>query len=220
MRSSNVFIALIVLAATGLLFLFGIAATAPLNPESADSQRMRTLTPLETPTTDFGNPQIGQTDAPVTIVEFGDYSCEPCVAVSADIATLVTEYAGKVRLVWKDFPNKALHPDAPISAEAARCAGIQGAYWEYHDLLLTNRGATGTENYLAFADTLELDKDAFRTCMDTRTTAPSVQRDFEEGLRLRVDATPYLFINERRVSGSLNRDQLKSLIDAALADKP
>lgn len=219
MRPSNVFIAATFLVSTGLLILFGITALSPLGGSrqeqvEADAARAEALT---RPKVDFGNPGRGAEDPAVTIVEYGDHHCEPCADMERDLLRILADFPGRVRVVWKDFPNKDLHPDALAAAEGARCAGLQGAFWEFHDLLLANQGATGNENRTAMAGQLGLDLESFRACMDTASTQPAVLRDVEEALRLRIDGTPYLFIGDRRVSGAVGYDQIRTFVEAALA---
>ena len=134
-----------------------------------------------------------------------------------DLSRIITEFAGKVRVVWKDFPNDASHPDALPAAKAARCAGLQGAFWQYHDLLLANQGSTGIENHAILAQQLGLDAASFRSCAESDDMLPAVRRDAEEAVRLRLDATPYLFIGDRRVSGAVGYDALRTYVETALS---
>lgn len=218
MRHGNAFIGIVLLIATALLILFGIAALSPLKPEVTATNDGPTLTALERPTVMFGNPIRGSEAAAVTIVEFGDFQCEPCSQIEVALAQALIEYPGKVRIVWKDLPNAKIHPEAVKAAAAARCAAEQSAFWEYHDVLLANQPSINDSAYLPFAAQIGLDLDLFQSCLSARNVDPIVERDIEEALRLGVDSTPFLFINGRRVSGAIPYEQLKGFIDAALAD--
>ncbi len=218
MRYGNAFIGIVLLITTALLILFGIAALSPLKPEKPSTNAAPALTPLEKPTVSFGNPVRGVEDAAVTIVEFGDFECEPCSQLETSLAQALLEYAGKVRVVWKDFPNAKMHPNATKAAAAARCAAEQSAFWEYHDLLLANQPSVNDSAYVPFAAQLGLDLDLFQSCLAARNVDPIVKRDLEEALRLGVGSTPFMFINGRRVEGAIPYEQLKGFIDAALAD--
>ena len=222
MRPSNIFFATIFLLATGTLILFGISTVGPMFSErraneTASSKKLEALTK---PKIDFGNPSRGAKTPALTIVEYGDHNCQPCSVMEQDLLRIISDFPDKVRVVWKDFPNKDIHPDALAAAESARCAGIQGAFWPYHDLLMANQSSTGVENRLLMATKLGLDTDSFKSCLTSQATNPTVLRDVEEALRLQVDGTPYLFMGDRRVSGSIGYDQLKTFVEAALASVP
>jgi protein-disulfide isomerase len=216
MRSSA-FIGITTLLAALLLVLYGISALSPLEPERPAATNETVVTPLERPTVVFGNPYRGNRDAKVTIVEFGDYLCAPCAALESALKAVVNEHPDDVRVVWKDFPNTAAHAEALNAAVAARCAGLQERFWEYHDKLLENQLSINGTAYPIFAEQLGIDVSAFRQCLDEGRTRPIIERDFEEGQRLRIDATPYLFINDRRVSGAIDAASLRALVDSALS---
>ncbi len=213
MNRSNIFLATIILIGLALLIIFGISALPPLVPETADDAGQTQLgTPLDEPTVLFGNPMRGPQDALVTAVEFGDFQCLPCKDMDASLLQLLQDFPDDLRVVWKDFPDTSQHKEALNAAIAARCAGIQGMFWEYHDLLLANQASINASAYPIFASQLGLDETSFAGCLQDETTRPIVERDFEEGLRLRLDATPYVFVNKRRVSGALRYELLKEIV--------
>jgi protein-disulfide isomerase len=218
MRSSF-FIGVTVLAAALVLILYGMTALTPLEPEEASTNAPAAASapPLERPSVVFGNPFRGPRTAALTIVEFGDFLCEPCATVEQTLRTIVAENPEDVRVVWKDMPNTAAHGEALNAAVAARCADLQGKFWEYHDKLLDEQLSINAIAYDIFAEQLGLDLSEFKACREEGRTKPIVERDFEEGQRLRIDSTPYLFIGERRVSGALETDQLRALVEAELA---
>jgi protein-disulfide isomerase len=220
MRPSNIFLAVITLLSVGLLFLFGITVLPTLGGgggAAVNANADQAVQALTVPVVDFANPQRGATEPAVTVVEYGDHQCAPCAAMEQDLDKVAQDYPGKVRVVWKDFPNKDLHPDALAAAETARCAGLQGKFWEMHDIMLANTGSTGPDNRYLMAKQLGLDVPSLTSCVDAATTEPLVLRDVEEALRLRIDGTPYLFIGNRRVSGAVGYDQLKGFVGAAIA---
>ena len=109
---------------------------------------------------------LGPREAPVTIVEFSDFQCPFCRGVVPTLKQLAARYPDRVRLVFRDFPIPSLHPDAPLAHEAARCAGEQGQFWPYHDLLFerTNLNAAALKQYAA---DLKLDDKKFAECLDS-----------------------------------------------------
>jgi protein-disulfide isomerase len=159
---------------------------------------------------------LGPTDAPVTIVYYGDYECPSCANHSSALAEAITKFSGQVRLIWKDLPNPRLHPEARNAALAARCAGEQGYFWEYHDRLYEDQNALTATNYVIFARQLGLDQESFETCLAEERPKALIDRDIEEAIELGVNATPYTFIGDRRMSGALSAAELELLIEQAL----
>lgn len=219
MRPSYAFLGTLVLISSLLLLVYGIAALSPVNPtrDASDDAGPLSLPPLERPTVSFGNHYLGPRDAKVSIIVFGDYLCQPCAEFEASLNQALQEFEGKIRVVWKDMPNERLHGESVNAAIAARCAGDQGAFWEYHRALMADQASISLNNYAVFALALGLDAESFQDCMDTKRTQPLVQRDYDEGQRLRIDGTPYTFIGDRRISGAISYDQLRTFIESAIA---
>ena len=162
----------------------------------------------------------GAMDAPVTIVEFTDFQCPYCKTATATVKQLLKKYPGKVRWVFRDFPIPRLHPEAPKAHEAARCAGEQGKFWEYHDLLFDRSPRQAPDDLKQYANDLKLDTAAFDQCLDSGKHATEVNSDVQEGVRLRVEGTPTFFINGRRLAGSEPLTTFQKIIDSELAGKP
>ena len=132
---------------------------------------------------------------------------------------------GKLRYVVRDFPLEAIHPQAFKAAEAARCAGDQGKYWEMHVLLFANQRALGAADLPKHAATLGLDGAKFQTCLEKGTHADAVRRDLAEGNKAGVRGTPTFFLGvidngrvrvTRVIRGAQPADAFKAAIDAAL----
>lgn len=161
------------------------------------------------------SPSKGPPDAPITIVEFSDYQCPFCARVNPTLERLMREYAGKIRIVFRDFPLPS-HPEAPKAAEAARCAGEQGQYWAMHDRLFANQQALQVDALKAHAAALGLDRARFDACLDSGRHAAAVQADLEAGRRLGVNSTPTLYVNGRPVAGAQPYEYFKAIIDEEL----
>jgi protein-disulfide isomerase len=159
-------------------------------------------------------PSLGNTAAPVTIVEFTDYQCPSCAATQPTLERLIKEYGDKVRLVARDFPLSQ-HAGAFKAAEAAEAAREQGKYWEYAAILMRNQSALDVAKLKAFASDLALDRVRFDKALESGKFAETVQRDIEEGLRLGINSTPSVFINGRRVSDP-SYEALKASIETTL----
>ena len=162
----------------------------------------------------------GPKDAPVTIVEFSDFHCPFCRNVVATLKEVLKQYEGRVKWVYRDFPIANLHPQAPRAAEAARCAGEQGKFWEYHDLLFDSQTQTTTADFKGFAEQLKLDPKSFGQCLDSAKHQAAVEADIQDGARLGVTGTPTFFINGRMLVGAQPMENFKKIIEAELQQKP
>lgn len=162
------------------------------------------------------DPSRGADNAPVTIVIFSDFQCEFCVDAKNILSQLEFNFPGDVRVVWKDFPNDRVHPDAIKAAEAARCAQIQGKFWEYHDELFANQTLLGVDFYKSTAQKLGLDTQKFNSCLTNEDTQGMVQKGQLEGVALGITGTPYFFVNETRVSGAKSYSFFANLVQSEL----
>ncbi len=156
----------------------------------------------------------GRPDAPVLIVEFADYQCPFCQGVNPDLEKLRKEFGDKVAVAYKDFPLP-MHTNAEGAAEAARCAGAQGKFWEYHDLLFQNKQLE-TANLKQAARTLHLDTVRFDKCVDANEEAAAVKKDYNEAVRLGLSGTPSFFINRHFLSGALDYSTLREAVQQQL----
>ena len=163
-------------------------------------------------------PLQGSRNAPVLVVEFADYECPYCQKVNPELKRLQQEFGSKMAVAFKDFPLP-MHPDAPKAAEAARCAGQQGKFWEFHDLLFDSKqiGAAAVKQH---ARTLKLDTASFDKCLDSGQEAPAVQSDLAEAKHLGLSGTPSFFINGRVFSGADDRTWRDLIAGQLKAAKP
>jgi len=177
--------------------------------------------PPASTTTDRPNPHIGPLDAPVTIVEFGDFACPACGVwnESGTIERILEKYGDQVRFVWADFPSVTLA--SPDAAEAARCAYDQGKFWEYHDYLYAHMEALGVNDLKVYASLLELDRTQFDQCLDTEARKAEISLDFQDAVYRSVGVLPTFFIQsdagEKRLVGPPTFEQLVAVIDPLLA---
>ena len=173
------------------------------------------------------DPVLGNANAKVTIIEFGDYQCPSCRLFWRETEPrLKKEYVdtGKVKLVFRDFPIKEIHPDATAAAMAAQCAADQGKYWEYHDRIFREQDK-GTDDVVRFkaADlkkwgaAIRLDAAAFNACVDSARYQDEVAKDYADGIAVGIQGTPTFFINGRFVGGAQSFPVFKKIIDEELA---
>jgi predicted DsbA family dithiol-disulfide isomerase len=163
------------------------------------------------PTRVRGNP-----DAPVTIVEFTDFQCPFCERVQPTLLSLLKRYEGKVKLAFRDFPLREMHPQAQAASEASRCAGDQGKFWEYHDLLFAANRQFEDDELKSYARKLGLDGNKFDACLSSGKYEAAVNQDLVEAQRLGVGGTPAFFINGVFVNGALPESAFARIIDAEL----
>jgi protein-disulfide isomerase len=160
-------------------------------------------------------PVRGSRTAPVIIVEFADYQCPYCQQMHPELKILQQELAGKVAVAFKDFPL-AMHANAEKAAEAARCAGEQGKYWDFHDALFYNGENLEVAQIKQYAHNLKLNQANFDACLDSGKEAAAVQKDMAQGRQLGVRATPSFFFNGRLFTGAMDYYTLRSLVEMLL----
>jgi len=163
---------------------------------------------------------IGPDDAPVTLVEYGDYECPYCGAAHLIVEQILRSLSDDVRYVFRHFPLARIHPHAQQAAEAAEAAGVQGKFWQMHNLLYENQRALAIPHLLAYADALALDVDRFAQDLNSGVHASRVREDFMSGVRSGVNGTPTFFINGRRHDGGYDPQTLLAAIAAAAARTP
>lgn len=159
----------------------------------------------------------GNPDAKITIVEFSDFQCPFCLQAYTTIKDLLKKYEGKIKLAYRDLPLLEVRANAPGSAEASRCAGEQGKFWEYHDLLFENQDEVGEDAFQEYAETLKLDRDQFTTCLESGKFKQPIKEDFQEGIRLGITGTPAFFINGIFVNGAQPQPVFEEIIEVELA---
>lgn len=160
-------------------------------------------------------PRLGAEAAPVQIVEFADYECPYCQQVNSDLAKVRSQFGDKVSLVYKDFPLP-MHPLAERASEAARCAGAQGKFWEYHDSLFDSKRLQ-LSDLREQASKLKLDPARFNQCLENGEQAAAVKKDAREGQRLGLQGTPSFFINGHFMSGAIGYMKLRETVMQELA---
>jgi protein-disulfide isomerase len=143
----------------------------------------------------------GSVDAPVTLVEYGDYQCQTCRLAFSIVKQFINEMGGKLRFVFRHFPLKQTHPQAFEDAQAAEAAGRQNKFWEMHELLYGNPLRKDPKTVRELAEELGLNHELFEADMQSQSIVDKIQDDFMEGVRSGVNATPCFFINGERYDG-------------------
>jgi Na+/H+ antiporter NhaA len=156
----------------------------------------------------------GPMNAPVTVVEYGDFECPYCGQAEPVVRELLRDFAD-VRYVWRHLPLNDVHPNAQLAAEAAEAASDQGAFWEMHDLLLGHQDALASSDLIAYAEQLGLDLERFTDALRTHAGAVRVAEDVDSADLSGVSGTPTFFINGRRHQGAYDIRTLSSAVRAA-----
>lgn len=172
---------------------------------------------------DVNDPSMGPADAKVVVHAYGDFECPACRSAEPPFQAAIRTYQDRVRVVWKDFPLSQIHPKARLGANAARCAQVQGKFWEYHDLLFTRQdewvGASdGSMKLKELARSVpDLDGGTFDSCLDARAQDGWVATSQAEGFANNVDRTPTFFVNNKRVYG-MSQSEWESVLQKALSE--
>lgn len=223
-------ITLVAVAAVSAGVLLYRAKVAQLNTATAPARAPApALVTSESPAEAKDDPQAehvrGSANASVTIEEFGDFQCPPCAGLSQALAQIEHEYGNKLRVIFRHFPLK-MHANAATAARAAEAAGLQGHFWEMHDLIYKNQNAWSKstevlEEFTKYATSLGLDPARFRADLELPAVQERIAQDQERGTSRGVSATPTLFINNVLLPPtSLSDGGLRTAIDAALNPSP
>jgi len=159
----------------------------------------------------------GAVDAPVTVVEYGDFQCPYCGRAESVLRELLMSHGDDVTYVWRHLPLNDVHPWAQQAAEAAEAAAEQGKFWEMHDLLLDHQDALRLPDLLRYAEKIGLDLERFRDDLRRHTGAPRIAEDVDSADLSGVSGTPSFFVNGRRHHGAYDVDTLTKAVKAAKA---
>ena len=195
------------------------AITTPASPDTAaDSAGAAPVQRVQVSADD--DPSWGNADAPVTIIEFSDFQCPYCrVFYQTTLVTLLERYPKQVRFVYRDFPLASIHPQATLAAEASQCAHAQGRFWEFHNAVFANIDRLGPDLYQSLAISMDLDKERFAACVNSREFSAEVEKDFNDARALGVTGTPTFFINGIPLVGAQPLEVFVEIIDRELKNK-
>jgi 2-hydroxychromene-2-carboxylate isomerase len=162
----------------------------------ADAHTLRPVPDLSEPFDAHRDHLRGSPDAPVTLLEYGDYECPHCGRAAPTVKALLQRFDGRVRFVFRHLPLTDVHPNAALAAEAAEAAGAQGAFWPMHDILFEHQDALQIADLVRYATELGLDVRRFEEDLRASRFAPRVAQDVNSAEEAGVAGTPTFFINE------------------------
>jgi protein-disulfide isomerase len=154
----------------------------------------------------------GPADAPIKMLEYGDYECPYCGQAHPVVLAVVDELGDRLCFAFRNFPLANMHPHARQAAEAAEAAGAQGKFWEMHDMLFENQRALEAEDLVGYSTALGLDARRFIDDLKSHAHAQRVREDFYAGVRAGVNGTPTFFINGERFDGVPEVDSLLAVL--------
>ena len=175
---------------------------------------------LTMPVTEERDHIQGPTNAPATLVQYGDYECPYCGAAYPIIKEVQARMGERLRFVFRNFPISTSHPHAEQAAEAAEAAAAQGRFWEMHDLLYENQRRLRDRDLHAYAEQLALDVERFDRDLAEHVHAARVHEDFLSGVRSGVNGTPTFYINSARHDDSYDTETLLAALERAAAGQP
>ena len=184
--------------------MIGVLVGGVLSGFMIDSNNLEKLT--STKLIENGSPFMGNPNAPITILEWGDYQCTFCYKFHQNTLDIINEdfiKTGKVKIIFKDFPLNGA--DSKLAAEASYCAQDQEKYWKYHDELYKNWGGERTgwitrESLTKFAEIVEIDVEKFNKCLDDHKYENKVNLLYEFGKEIGINATPsFLVFNDQKM---------------------
>jgi protein-disulfide isomerase len=161
----------------------------------------------------------GSADAPVTLVEYGDYECPHCGHAYPIVKQVQKHFGAKLRFVFRNFPLGEIHPHAVEAAEVAEFAGAHGKFWEMHDAIFEHQQNLSDRTFVELAHGLKLDVQALAKSLKDDEFAEKVQADFSGGARSGVNGTPTFFINGQRHDADFEYETLVAAINNALGSK-
>jgi len=166
------------------------------------------------------SPSQGPESAKVVVIEFGDFECPYCGEEEPIVTQMLSDYAGLIRFVFKEFPLTTIHPYAELAAQAALAANAQGMFWPFHDTLYAHQSALARDDLDAYAAMLGLNLTQFEAALDQGSFSGAVAADIAQGLSVGVSKTPTFFVNGIAVVGAVPYADLESVIDQQLAANP
>lgn len=208
-----------------LVVIITIIATFMSGSQSSSSSSFNATKTSAVTTSDH---QRGNANAKVTLIEYGDFECPACGEYEPLVEQLYQQYGNQVLFVFRNFPLYQIHPFAMIGAQAAEAAGLQGKYWEMHDLLYKDQSQWTADTTLSsdavvskyfdqYAQSLGLNVAQFDTDINSAAVKNKVQADLALGNAAQIDHTPTFFINLTQIENPTSYQDFVKVLSAAIA---
>lgn len=174
---------------------------------------------IKKPIVSDSDPSLGSKNAPLIIIEFSDFKCEFCQKQERILKQIMEDFRDKVRLIWKDYPEREFSSPSFQAALAARCAGEQNNFWPYHDLLFKEGGNFNKEIFIDLAEKLKLKLDEFKECLGDNNTRSLIQDNIKEADALDITGVPFIYVNDTEIMGEVDYEELKKIVESELKNK-
>jgi protein-disulfide isomerase len=212
-----IFAAVCIILLSALVFF---SNKSKINVDNVDVNKTQSATPQSGNIADH---VFGKAGSKVTFIEYGDYQCPGCGSAYPNIKMATEKYQGQVAFIFRNFPLVSLHPNARAAAAAAEAAGLQGKYWEMHNMLYEGQQDWGsleakerTDFFTNYAKELGINQDKFKTDLSSTDINQKISFDQEVGKKANVNATPTLYLNGKAVDQTVWQDGSK--LQSAFAD--
>jgi protein-disulfide isomerase len=217
-------IGFIVLVTAGAIIAGAISSNSSLRANSSSTTPANFVATTAPAITASDHTQ-GNPNATVSLTEYADYECPACAEYVPVVKEVVQNYSSSIRYVFRNFPLYTIHPDAGIAAQAAEAAGLQGKYWEMHDLLYTNQNTwvTATPDQVVsqyfdgYAQSLGLNVNTFNQDVSSTQVLNKIQADVAGGTAAQIDHTPTFFVNLKQIPNPTSYAEFQTAINNALA---
>ncbi|MBS4163685.1 Uncharacterized protein PRO82_000988 [Candidatus Protochlamydia amoebophila] len=178
-------------------------------------QRRSLMPQLSTPISEKDH-ILGNLNAPVVLVEYGDYQCKTCALTHPIVKQLLKEMRGQLCFAFRHFPLKNSHPLAFIASQAAEAAALQNKFWQMHECLYHHHSALSLEAFPSYAEEIQLNIKLFNENLQNPSLISYIEENFCSGLDSGVNGTPCFFINKERYDGDRSYDTLLSALKNAV----
>jgi len=163
----------------------------------------------------------GNSESKIVLVEYSDFQCPACGAYHPVVQQLVREFGNDVAFVYRHFPLRQIHPNADLAARAAEAAGVQGKFWEMHDLLFENQKEwsdqkNAIDSFVKYAESLGLNGEQFKSDIDSKEVKQKVNEDYNGGISLKISGTPTFFLNGKKLQNPRNYEEFQTIIKQAI----
>lgn len=161
------------------------------------------------------DPSVGNLNAKVNIVIFGDFTCAFCAKEEAVVKAILAKYPNQIRFIWKDYPDTDVASVSFKAAVAARCAEEQDKFWQYHDKLFSYDNLT-EENFLQIADDIKINHTKFLECLNGLAAQKKVKDNIKEADALEITGVPFMYVNKQEVMGEISLEGLDRIVQVEL----
>lgn len=201
----------IIFSAVIVLVLGGLVIYSRISNPSIDVSNLNTNSVIAASAQNgqIADHVFGKADSKVVFIEYGDFQCPSCSGAYPQIKAATEQYKDKVAFIFRNFPLTTIHPNARVASAAAEAAGLQGKYWEMHDLLYQSQSAwenlTGnqrTAEFVGYAGQISLDEAKFKTDLASSLVNKKISFDQAIGKKIGVDATPTFYLNGTQLSNT------------------